>query len=260
MKIFVCLKEVPSRDSRFEVDASSTWLNEGNLSFEISECDEYALEEALRLKEQHGGEVTLLSIGPSRTEKVLRKGLAMGADRAVLVVDEDRATNSPFSLATILATLLKQESFDLVLAGTQSDDAGYGQTAIMLAGLLDIPHASLVMKIEADPSKGTLRFLHEMESGRFQWLLLPLPALLGIQAGSSPIRYVSLKGIMQAKKKEIRRTNIGELGVDLSETPSLEIQRLHLPKIERKAVVFEGDTETTVDQLIRRLHEEERVL
>ncbi len=260
MKIFVCLKEVPSRDSRFEVDASSTWVDERNLSFEISECDEYALEEALRLKEEHGGEVTLLSIGPSRTEKVLRKGLAMGADRAILVVDENHDVTSPFSLATVLAGLLEQENFDLVLAGTQSDDAGYGQTAIILAGLLDIPHASLVMKIEASPSEGTLKFLHEMESGRFQWLRLPLPALLGIQAGSSPIRYVSLKGIMQAKKKEIRRATLGELGVDLSEVPALEVQGLHAPKVERKAVVFEGDAATTVEQLVKQLHEKERIL
>jgi electron transfer flavoprotein beta subunit len=259
MKIFVCLKEVPSRDSRFEVDSSSHWLDERNLSFEISECDEYALEEALRLKEAHGGEVTLLSIGHSRTEKVLRKGLAMGADRAVLVVDDKREVTSPFSLATVLATLLENEPFDLVLAGTQSDDAGYGQTAIMLAGMLDIPHASLGMKIEADPAEGTLRFLHEMESGRFQWLRLPLPTLLGIQAGSSPVRYVSLKGIMQAKKKEIRRTSLGELEVDLSELPALEIQRLHAPKVERKAVIFEGDAATTVDQLVKQLHEEERL-
>ncbi len=260
MKTFVCLKEVPSRDSRYEIDSSETWVDESNLSFEISECDEYALEEALRLKEQHGGEVTLLSIGSSRAEKILRKGLAMGADRAILVVDEDRQVTSPLSLATVLAALLREESFDLVLAGTQSDDAGYGQTGIMLAELLDVPHACLVMQIEAEPSQNRLRFLREMESGRFQWLRLPLPALLGIQAGSSPIRYVSLKGIMQAKKKEIRRTSLADLGLDLADIPTLEVTRLHAPKVERKAVLFEGDPAEVVDQLVEKLHEQEKII
>lgn len=259
MHIFVCLKEVPARDSRYEIDASSTWLDERNLSFEISESDEYALEEALRLKEAHGGDVTLLSVGRARTDKILRKGLAMGADRAILLVDEERSVTSPFALAAVFAALIEKEDVDLILAGTQSDDAGYGQTAIMLAEFLGVPHAGLVMKIEASVSDGSLRALREMESGRFQWLRLPLPALLGIQAGSSPVRYVSLKGIMQAKKKEIRHTNLEELGVDLSELPALEVERLHAPKVERKAVVFEGDPSTAVDQLVEQLHVNERI-
>lgn len=260
MKIFVCLKEVPSRDSRYEFDSSSTWLDERNLSFEISESDEYALEEGLRLKEKHGGEVVLVSIGPSRAEKVLRKALAMGADRGILVLDEERQITSPFALARVLSAVLEPETFDLVLAGTQSDDAGYGQTAIMLAELLGVPHACLVMQIEADPAAKSLKFLREMESGRFQWLRLPLPSLLGIQAGSSPVRYVSLKGIMQAKKKETRRLNLGDLEVDLSDVPLLEIRRLHAPQVDRKAVIFEGDPAAAVDQLVEQLHDRERLI
>ncbi|HUV14313.1 MAG TPA: electron transfer flavoprotein subunit beta/FixA family protein [Acidobacteriota bacterium] len=260
MRIVVCIKEVSSRESRYEVASDESWIDESNISFEINECDEYALEEALKLKEQFGGEVTLLSVGNPRAEKVMRKALAMGADRGILIVDERRQLTSPHLLGKVMSSALKGEAFDLVLTGTQSDDLSYAQTAVVLAELLSIPHATIVMKIEAEPGSGRLRALREMESGRFQWLELPLPALLSIQAGSSPVRYASLKGIMQAKKKEIRILKPEALGLEATAVPELEVVRLYQKKEERKAELLEGETGAIVEQLVEKLRKEAKVL
>lgn len=260
MKIIVCLKEVPSREARYEVSSDNQWIDESSVSFEINECDEYALEEALKLKEKHGGEVTLLTIGSSRAEKVMRKGLAMGADRGILVEDDDRTCQSPYAFARVLADVIAKEEFDLVLAGTQSDDLGYGQTGVMLSEFLGIPHATIVMEIDADPAANQMKVLREMESGWFQWIMLPTPSLLAIQAGISPIRYPTLKGIMQAKKKEIRKVSISDLPLDLSDAPAVEIISLYVPRQEKKAELLQGDTATVVDTLVNRLQKEAKVL
>lgn len=260
MKIVVCLKEVSGRESRYEVAAEGNWIDESNISFEINECDEYALEEALILKEQFGGEVTLLSVGRPRAEKVMRKALAMGADRGILIADGNHQLTSPHLIAKAMSSVLEGEEFDLVLAGTQSDDLGYAQTAVVLAELLSIPHATIVMKIEAEPEAQRLKALREMESGKFQWLELPLPALLSIQAGSSPVRYASLKGIMQAKKKELLVLSPEEVGVDAAAAPELEIVRLYQKKEERKAELLEGDVRAVVEQLVEKLQKEAKVL
>lgn len=259
MKIAVCLKEVPSRESRYQLNASATWIDESQVSFQASECDEYALEEALKLKESHGGEVVILSIGPARSEKVIRKGLAMGADRAVLIQDEDRRISDPLLAARLLAEVAGPEGFDLILTGTQSDDYGWGQTGVMLAELLDRPHATIVMEIEADPDRALARVLREMESGWFQRLELPLPALLTIQAGISTIRYASLKGIMQARTKEIRKVNLEELGSGEAGQTYLKVARLAFPEVKSEAVLLEGEPEQVAADLVERL-KKDRVL
>ena len=260
MRIVVCIKEVSSRESRYEVASDEGWIDEANISFEINECDEYALEEALKLKEHFGGEVVILSVGNPRAEKVMRKALAMGADRGILIADEKRQLTSPHLLGKVMSSALEGEEFDLVLTGTQSDDLSYAQTAVVLAELLSIPHATIIMKIEAEPEARRLRVLREMESGRFQWLELPLPALLSIQAGSSPVRYASLKGIMQARKKEIRTLKPEELGVEVTAVPELEVVRLYQKKEERKAELLEGETGAIVEQLVEKLQKEAKVL
>lgn len=260
MKIITCLKEVPARDARYSVDNESGWIHERNLSFEINECDEYALEEALKLKEAHGGEVVILTIGPLRAEKAMRKGLAMGADRGILVVDEERTTQSPMAFATILAKVLADEEFDLILAGTQSDDYGYAQTGVMLAEMLDLPHATIVMEIEVEPERGMVKALREMESGWFERLEMPLPALLSIQAGISQIRYASLPGIMQAKRKELRSIPLGELGVDPEGLATVQIEELYFPERENAGEILEGNAEEVIDRLMDRLKKEAKVL
>jgi len=260
MRIVVCLKEVSGRESRYSVESGGAWIDETNISFEINECDEYALEEALKLKDRFGAEVVVLSLGKRRAEKVMRKALAMGADSGILIVDEDRRLVAPRLIAKALSAVLEPEAFDLVLTGTQSDDLSYAQTPVALAELLSLPHATIVMKIEVDFETGCVRALREMESGRFQWLELPLPALLGIQAGSSPVRYASLKGIMQAKKKDIRTLSFEETGVEESTIPEVEIVRLYEQKEERKAELLEGEIASVVDQLVEKLQKEAKVL
>lgn len=260
MKIFVCLKEVAARETRYEVSPSQTWISESNLSYEISECDEYALEEALKLKESLNGEVVIVTVGASHAEKVMRKGLAMGADRGILVVDNDRLLDSPFAVAAALKGAVSGQDFDLILCGTQSDDLGYAQTSVILAELLGVPHATLVMQIDVSIGSKSLNVLREMESGWFQRLEMPYPAVLSIQAGISSIRYASLRGIMQAKKKEIRQILVQDLGLELSDYPRIEIQRLFAPESARKAELFEGDTDSAVEQLLERLKKEVKVL
>ena len=260
MKICICMKEVANRDTRYQIDTTGTWIKEDNISWEINECDEYALEEGLKIQETHGGEVTVLTIGPTRAEKSMRKGLAMGAHRGIHIVDDERKANSPFAAASALAAVLRQESFDLILAGTQSDDVSYAQTGVMLAEFLDFPHATIVMEIEADPASGKVKALREMEAGWFQWLELPLPAVLTIQAGISQVRYPSLKGIMQAKRKEIRKQPLSELDLDWSKVPRLEIKSLSFPETASKAQMFEGEAATVVAELIEKLRKEARVL
>lgn len=260
MKLAVCLKEVVGRDTRYDLEPSAKWIREDHVSFEIGECDEYALEAALRLGEKLGGEVLIVCVGVGRAERVVRKGLAMGADRAILVVDEERRLDGPFPTASALASVLAEEKCDLVLTGAQSDDFGYGQTGVMLAELLGVPHASLVMEIDVAPDGTRVRLVKELEGGWFQNQTVPLPALVTVQAGISPVRYVSLKGIMQAKKKEIRKVGLDELEKRFEDLPGLEVRRLRVPVVDRKAEIFEGDIEAAVEHLVDRLLREAKVL
>ena len=260
MKLLTCLKEVPDRDTRYEINAAGTGIRETDLTYEISECDEYSLEESLKLREEHGGEVVILTLGPQRAEKSIRKGLAMGADRAILVRDEEGQLTTPHAVAKALAEVLKPEEYDLILTGTQSDDWSYAQTGVLLAELLGLPHATIVMEIRADPAQKKVKALREMENGWFQWVELPMPAVLTIQAGISQIRYASLKGIMQAKKKEIRNVELSELNVDLDSVPQVEVLRVYFPEVDKKAEILRGATEEVVGQLVEKLKKEAKVL
>jgi len=260
VRIIVCLKEVPGRDTRYEVSSDGRWIKDSDLTFEISECDEYALEEALKLQEKHGGEVVLLTLGTERAEKLMRKGLAMGAEKGILIHDPGQQVSSPLAVASAFAEVLKNESFDLVLAGTQSDDFGYAQTGVMLAELLKLPHATIVMEIKVDPAGRRLEALREMESGWFQRVAMSTPAVLTIQAGISQIRFTPLKGILMAKKKEIRRVELGSLGLDLDQIPRLEVQRVYFPEATRKAEILQGDAETVAASLVDKLRKEARIL
>ena len=260
MKVVTCLKETPSRDTRYELSPDSSWIGNAEVTHEISECDEYALEEALKLKEQHQGEVVLLTAGRAEAEKSMRKGLAMGADRGVLILDRERELSSPYRVAAALEKVLRDQEYDLILTGTQSDDYGYAQTGPMLAHLLSLPHATIVMQVQVQMDRGSVRALREMESGWFEWVEIPLPAVLTIQAGISQIRYATLRGIMQARRKEIRKIELGDLELDFSSMPHLEIERLYFPEPTSKAEMIEGTPDEIASTLVDRLRREAKVL
>jgi len=198
MKILALMKQVANKDAILRINKDSTWIEEADLSFEVNESDGYALEESLRIKEKVGGEVVVVSMGPQRAKSVIKDALARGADRAIHVLG-DLGHLSPFAAASVLAEAIRDENADLVMTGLQSDDYGYAQTGVILAEVLGLPHATIV--IELDATGEQLRVKRELESGWYQWYTMPTPALLTIQSGISQIRYATLKGIMAAKKK-----------------------------------------------------------
>lgn len=259
MKIIVCLKQVPKRDLALRLNEAGTWIKEADLSWEINEPDAYALEEALRLKERLGGEVVACSLGPARVEQVLREALAKGADRALHLLDPAFEGLDAFNTARVLAEALRRESFDLILTGLQSDDHGYAQTGVILAEFLGLPHATIVMQIEV--LDGRLKVKRELEAGWFQWVELPLPALLTIQSGINQPRYATLKGIMGAKKKELRRLALADLGLSAEELRNKqELMRVFFPTKAKRTEFLEGAPEEVAARLVEKLRYEAKVL
>ena len=236
MKIIVAVKQVPARDSAIHIDSSGKWMEEQDLSFEINEPDAYALEAALLLKEQHGGEVIVLCAGPQRAAQTIREALAKGADRAIHIESDDLGRFDTFGLARLLSAAVAGEKADLILTGLQSDDLGLGQTGVVMAEMLGFPHATIVMEMEK--TAGGIRVKRELEDGWFQWIEMPLPALLTIQSGISKLRYATLMGIKKAKTKEIRRMEAAGLGDAPEATVSLE--RVYLPQRKKETRMIAG--------------------
>ncbi|GBC81535.1 Electron transfer flavoprotein subunit beta [bacterium HR10] len=259
MKIIVCLKQVPKRDLALRLNEAGTWIKDADLSWEINEPDAYALEEALRLKERLGGEVIACSLGPARVEQVLREALAKGADRALHLLDPAFEGLDAFNTARVLAEALRRESFDLILTGLQSDDHGYAQTGVILAEFLGLPHATIVMQIEV--LDGRLKVKRELEAGWFQWVELPLPALLTIQSGINQPRYATLKGIMGAKKKELRRLTLADLGLSAEALRNKqELMRVFFPTKAKRTEFLEGTPEEIAVRLVEKLRYEAKIL
>jgi len=253
MKIAVCIKQVVTREWQLRVNESRTWIRDSDASFELNEPDAYALEEALRLKEKHGGEVVVCSAGPARATQVIREALARGADRAIHVESDALATADAFAVADALAAPLRDEQFELVLTGLQSDDQGFGQVGVVLAEKLGMAHATIIMEVQVAASG--LRVKRELEGGWFQWIELPLPALLTIQSGINQLRYATLRGIMAAKKKEIRKVSAA-----VSKDGALRVLRLHLPEKGKKTDIIGGSPADAARDLVNRLREDVRVL
>jgi electron transfer flavoprotein beta subunit len=257
LKIVVCIKQVPSRDALLRVNASSTWIQDADLSYEINEPDAYALEEALQLKEKHTGEVVALCAGPARAAQTIREALAKGADRALHIEEENLGAFDPLALARMMAKALEPEKPDLVLTGLQSDDLGYGQTGVILAEILGLPHATLIMQVEKQD--GTIRVKRELEDGWFQHVDMPLPALLTIQSGISKLRYATLMGIKKAKSKEVKRVSAADLGVAAGAAP-VAIERVYLPERTKRTQLFEGNPKEAAAKLVEKLKFEARVI
>ena len=255
MKIAVCIKQVVTRDWPLRVDDTERWVRDVDAGFEMNEPDAYALEEALRLKEQSGGEVIVCAAGPARVLQVLREALARGADRAIHVESDSLATADSLKLAQALAEALRAEEPDLILTGLQSDDQGFGQTGVVLAELLGIAHSTIIMEVKLDSNrKNEIRVKRELEAGWFQWITIPTPALLTIQSGINQLRYATLKGIMAAKKKEIRK-----VVADSSLEPTMEISKIYVPIKSKKTRFIEGPPSQAAEELVRILRDEARV-
>jgi electron transfer flavoprotein beta subunit len=256
MKIIVALKQVPERDSAVVVAPGGKGIDERDLAYGMNEPDAYALEEALQLKEKHGGEVIALSAGPERVAATLREALAKGADRAIHIQTDSGTLGSrdTLSLARLLAEAIRPESPDLVLTGLQSDDLGLGQTGVVLAELLGIPHSTLILHVERTDTG--LRVKRELEDGWFQQVEMPLPALLTIQSGGNKLRYATLMGIKKARSKETRTVEAAAP----TAAPSLSLTRVYLPEKQKRTQMLKGTPAEIAAQLVEKLRLEVRVL
>ena len=252
------MKQVANKDAVLRIAGDEKWINEADVAMQTNESDGYALEEALRLKEAKGdGEVVVCTLGPQGAKTVIKDALARGADRAIHVVADNSNKLSPYQIASAIADAIRDENADLVLTGLQSDDAGYGQTGVILAELLGIPHATIVIEVDRSSLNGGIRIKRELESGWYQWFSYQLPALLTIQSGISQIRYASLKGIMAAKKKEVR-----DVTASVPEFSSAQsIEKLYLPlKTKQTQILGGGDAKEGAKELVQKLRDDVRVL
>jgi electron transfer flavoprotein beta subunit len=256
MKIIVAIKQVPVRDSQLRVDANGRWIQEADLSFEINEPDAYALEEALQLKEKHGGEVVALCAGPARAAQTIREALGKGADRAIHIEEENLNTLDTLGVAKLLAGAVKAENPDLILTGLQSDDLGYGQTGVVLAELMGIASSTIIMQVEVNGA--SIRVKRELEDGWFQHITMPLPAVLTIQSGINKLRYATLMGIKKAKAKEIKRVTLADLGAAATATATIE--KIYVPHKSKQTQIFDGDAKTAAAKLVEKLKFEVRVI
>lgn len=264
MRIAVCVKQVPDTEARLKIAADGRWIDEEELRPVVNESDDFAIEEALAITEKIGGEVVVLSLGPERAKEALRKGLAVGAARAVHLNDDAFLGGDAGTTARALAAAIRKEEVDLVITGSQSNDLGWGSTGSMIAGHLGWPHAWLVIGLEIEDGGASAKVTREMESGTNEIFRIPLPAVIEVQAGINHPRYMSLKGIMKAKRKPIAALSAGDLGLDPGELGAagsrVEVLRVAFPDSGEGAQIFDGDVATSVASLVEKLQKEARVL
>jgi electron transfer flavoprotein beta subunit len=256
MKILVCIKHVPQKDATLKLNDAGTWIKE-DISYEVNEPDAYALEEALRQKEKHGGEVVAITVGPARAQAAVREALAKGADRAIHLEDDSFTNLDGVNTARAIAAAIAGEQFDLIVTGLQSDDYGYAQTGVLLAEILGWPHATIIIGIEKTDSG--VKVKRELESGFYQFLDMPLPSLLTIQSGINKLRYATLIGIKQAKNKPLKKVSRAEIADKL--TANLQqIEKLYVPVKQKKTELIEGSPTDVARTLVEKLRNDVRVL
>ena len=250
MKIAVLTKAIPSYESSIRVDSSGKWIDEAVVNYVVNESDSYALEEALQIKENVGSdsEVVVVTLGSeANTSKVIKDGLAKGADRG-LFIKNDSNTTDPLTVAKIFAENLKSENFDLILSGLQSDDLGSGQTGVLIGELLEMSTATLAIETQVEGDK--IKVKRELESGWFQWVTLDSPASVSIQSGINQPRYPSLKGIMGAKKKEIK-----VIAASIEDSKQ-NLDKIFVPQKSKETEVIDTDVDASVDRIVDILRSE----
>ena len=256
MKIAVLVKQVPGAESVLPINDSKDWIDESSVTFVMNPPDNFALEEALLIKEKKGvGEVVVVSMGPHRVQKVIREGLAKGADRGIHIEEDGQIETDPLLISQRFTNVLMEEKFDLILTGLQSDDSGMGQTGILIGEMLGLSTATLA--IETDVLDGKIRVKRELESGWFQWIELPLPASISIQSGLNTPRYPSLKGIMGAKKKEVRSVHVSSLS---NGERTQSIDSAFIPITSKETETIEGDTDHIVERIVSILKSDIKVI
>jgi electron transfer flavoprotein beta subunit len=256
MKIIVTIKQVPERDAPVRIAANAKEIEERELQWAMNEPDAYALEEALQLREQHGGEVIIVSAGPERVGTTIREALAKGADRAIHVLSDDLRDFDALGVARLLSEAIRPENPDLVLTGLQSEDLGLGQTGVLIAELLGLPHATLILHVEKTESG--VKVKRELEEGWFQSVALPMPAVLTMQSGGTKLRYATLMGIKRAKTKEVKQVSAVELGTIT--TPVVKLDRFALPQKQKTTQMLTGTPKEAASVLVEKLKFEARIL
>jgi len=262
MDIVVLVKQVPDTESLVQIAADGLSIKKDDIKWVMNPYDELAVEEALRIKEAKGGTVTILSVGGQKAQETIRTALAMGADKGLLINDPAAEGGDALATAKILAAAMKNQPFDLIIAGQRAVDEDNYQVGAAVAELLGIPHVSLVVKAEL--LDGKIR-CHRIVEGGTVVVEAPLPALFTTQRGLNDPRYASLPGIMKAKKKPLEVKTLAELGIDPGAVGAagrkVVLKALRLPP-QRKAVrMITGDTpETMAAELVRALHDEAKLI
>jgi electron transfer flavoprotein beta subunit len=260
LNIFVFIKRVPDTESKIRIDHENNCIIEEGLNFVMSPYDEYAVEEALQIRESKGGTVTVFSVGPEEALIVLKKALAMGADEAVLIRDDAPESYDGLRTSRIIAETIKQKysEYELILFGKQSMGADNAQVPAMVAELLGLPQVSVITQLELEGNSGSA--LREIE-GASEKVIVPLPAVVSAQKGLNEPRYETLKGIMMAKRKQIPVITTAELGLsDEQLAPQLTIVRMETPPVREAGKIVEGDAAETAQQLVDFLHKEAKVI
>ena len=258
MKICVLIKQVPDKDSSLNIADDNLTLVENNITWVSNESDNYALEEALLLKEKHGGEVIACTLGKDSAKQVLKDALAKGADRGIFISDSSFENLDILSLGKVISSSLEKENFDLIMTGLQSDDQGNSQLGLILAELLNMSHGTLVMGTEI-MGDSTIKVKKELEGGWFQWTKLSLPASISIQSGINSPRYATLKGIMMVKKKTVDEVTAGDVSFDALE-PKVSINKIYVPDKTKETQFIEGSPEEISEKLVEIFKNDIKVL
>ena len=255
MEILVCVKRVPdTAENEIEVNGSGTDIERDDLVYSVNEWDNYAVEEAIQIRDNVGGSVTVVTVGDDESEEVLRREMAMGADNGILLTDDAFEGSDGKGIATLLKAAVGKGKYDLILTGAQAD-GGAGQVGGMLAAMLEVPYASLVNKIEVNGDK--LKIGREIEGGNQEMSEINLPCVLSIQTGINEPRYVGIRGIRKVASVEIPELGASDLGVDASSVgeAAAKVKRLDyfVPEMGEGAEMLEGSTEEIIAKLIEHL-------
>ena len=257
MKILVCIKQVPDLESRFRINSEGIWFSETDLAWRMNEYDEYAVEQAVQLKEQLAGtpELTVLSIGPDRVKEAIKKALAMGCDRGIHVKDDADYRLDPFEVAAVIAEYARGQQFDVIFTGFQSQDRGSAQVGVLIAELLGMPSVTTVVGFEF--ADGVITARRELEGGVKAVVKTATPALVTCQLGLNTPRYPTLPNIMKAKKKELQTVAVTDL---LKVQPLQDVEAIFPPEKKGVGTILEGDPGELADKLIGLLKEKAGVL